>query len=145
MEKRVFVECPSQCRGTSCDHTNQEFKPRACTTDSGTVPGPQIRLSDSTGSGMAARGVWSHPRVEAPVLRLRLKPLALRTTYAIQTPKKRALRSSRCRYSPCIHCNGHKKELGTAKTDQLQSLKQGIGQSVASKTSCGETGTPFPP
>ena len=63
MEKRATAECPSQDRGTSCDHTNQEFERRVCTTDSGTALGPRNHLSDSNGSDVAARGACSHPGV----------------------------------------------------------------------------------
>ena len=76
-EKRVHVECPSQCRGTSCARTNQEFEPRACTTDSGTVLGSQMCLCDSTGSGVAVPAVCSHQGAQPPVLRLPPKPPAL--------------------------------------------------------------------
>ena len=101
MEKRVDAGCPSQCRGTSVFHTNQESWQRAGTTDSGSAPAPQTGLSDSNGSGVAARGVCSYPGVAPPVRRLPEKPLGMRTSSATHTPPKRDSRSARCCHTPC--------------------------------------------
>ena len=73
-----------------------------------------MRPSDSTGSGVAPRGVCSRARVAVLMLRLPPRHPEMQTSAARHPPTQRVRRSYRTSYSPCAQLQLSQKVIGIA-------------------------------